>query len=62
MQGNKGGVGVSMQLNEAFICFVNSHLAAHMSEIEQRKIDHDEIIKRMQFEHGIQRKTIDEHK
>lgn len=27
--GNKGGVGISLQLNETFICFVNSHFAAH---------------------------------
>ncbi|XP_031641168.1 type II inositol 1,4,5-trisphosphate 5-phosphatase [Contarinia nasturtii] len=59
--GNKGGVGVSMQINEASICFVNSHLAAHSSEIERRKEDHDEIIRRMQFEYGISRRSIDEH-
>lgn len=51
-----------MQINEAFICFVNSHLAAHSSEIERRKEDHDEIIRRMQFEYGIARRSIDEHK
>lgn len=62
LQGNKGGVGVSMQINEAFICFVNSHLAAHLSEIDRRKEDHDEIIRRMQFEYGISRRSIDEHK
>lgn len=50
-----------MQINEAFICFVNSHLAAHLSEIDRRKEDHDEIIKRMQFVHGIARRSIDEH-
>lgn len=62
MQGNKGAVGVSMLINEASICFVNSHLAAHSSEIERRKEDHDEIIRRMQFEYGISRRCIDEHK
>lgn len=51
-----------MQINEAFICFVNSHLAAHLSEIDRRKEDHDEIIRRMQFEYGISRRSIDEHK
>lgn len=53
---------MSLQLNEAFICFVNSHLAAHMTEIDSRKDDHDEIIRRMQFEYGIVRRSIDEHK
>lgn len=51
-----------MQINEALICFVNSHLAAHVSEIESRRFDHYEIIRRMQFEHGIGRRSIDEHK
>lgn len=62
VQGNKGAVGVSMQFNEEFICFINSHLAAHTSEIDQRNIDHDEINRRMQFEYGIQKRSIDEHK
>lgn len=51
-----------MHINEAFLCFVNSHLAAHTSEIERRKEDHEEIIRRMQFTYGISRKAIDEHK
>ncbi|KAG4067686.1 hypothetical protein HA402_005458 [Bradysia odoriphaga] len=59
--GNKGGVGVSLQLNEAFICFVNSHLAAHTHEVDRRKEDHDEIIRRMQFKYGIVQRSIDEH-
>lgn len=60
-QGNKGGVGVSLKLNEAHICFVNSHLAAHVTEVQRRKDDHDEILRRMQFEFGIFRRSIDEH-
>lgn len=68
MQGNKGGVGVSMQINEAYICFVNSHLAAHLNEVDRRKEDHDEIRRRMMFEYdsniqfGLPRRSIDEHK
>lgn len=58
-QGNKGGVGVSMQINEASICFVNSHLAAHTSEINRRKEDHDEIVSRMHF--GNARRSINDH-
>lgn len=60
--GNKGGIGVSMQLNESLLCFVNSHFAAHVHEVELRKKDHDEIISRMQFEYGIERRSIEEHK
>lgn len=61
IMGNKGGVGVSMVINKTYVCFVNSHLAAHTTEVEQRKEDHDEILRRMIFQHGIQRLSINEH-
>ena len=60
-QGNKGAVGISLQINETSICFVNSHFAAHVSEVQRRKEDHDEILRRMQFEFGITRRFICEH-
>lgn len=59
--GNKGGVGVSFQINETFMCFVNSHLAAHVQEFERRNEDHDEIIRRMAFNDGFRTRTILEH-
>uniref|UniRef100_A0A182MYE0 Rho-GAP domain-containing protein n=1 Tax=Anopheles dirus TaxID=7168 RepID=A0A182MYE0_9DIPT len=59
--GNKGGVGVSFQLNEALFCFVNTHLAAHTQEVERRNDDHDDIIRRMSFDNGIRMRSIDEH-
>ncbi|XP_058054581.1 inositol polyphosphate 5-phosphatase OCRL [Anopheles bellator] len=59
--GNKGGVGVSFQLNEALFCFVNTHLAAHTQELERRNDDHDEIIRRMSFDSGFRMRSIDEH-
>ncbi|XP_058459082.1 inositol polyphosphate 5-phosphatase OCRL [Malaya genurostris] len=59
--GNKGGVGVSFQLNEALLCFVNSHLAAHTQEVDRRNEDHDEIIRRMSFEKTFRGRSIDEH-
>lgn len=59
--GNKGGVGVSFQLNETLICFVNSHLAAHVHEYERRNQDHDEILRSMQFNDGFKTRTILEH-
>ncbi|KAG5681858.1 hypothetical protein PVAND_011265 [Polypedilum vanderplanki] len=59
--GNKGGVGVSLQLNENFLCFINSHLAAHVQEFERRNEDHDEILRRMQFKDGFRTRNILEH-
>jgi inositol polyphosphate 5-phosphatase INPP5B/F len=59
--GNKGGVGVSFQINETLMCFVNSHLAAHVQEFERRNEDHDEIIRRMTFNDGFRSRTILEH-
>lgn len=40
---------------------MNSHLAAHHSEVEQRKEDYDQINLRMIFQHGIKRLSISEH-
>lgn len=59
--GNKGAVGVSFQINETFICFLNSHLAAHVQEFERRNEDHDEILRRMSFNDGFRERTIQEH-
>lgn len=59
--GNKGGVAVSFQINETFMCFVNSHLAAHVQEFERRNEDHDEILRRMSFNDGFRTRTILEH-
>lgn len=52
---------MSLEINETTICFVNSHFAAHASEVQRRKEDHDEILRRMQFEFGITRRFIVEH-
>ncbi|XP_055373061.1 type II inositol 1,4,5-trisphosphate 5-phosphatase [Condylostylus longicornis] len=60
--GNKGGVAVSLTLNEARICFVNSHLAAHMNEIERRNRDYSEIMRYCLFsEHDGTKKSIEDH-
>ncbi|VDN34220.1 unnamed protein product, partial [Gongylonema pulchrum] len=41
--GNKGGVAISLQLNDSCICFVNSHFAAGQEELEKRNQDYREI-------------------
>lgn len=34
--GNKGGVGISLDINDTMVCFVNSHLAAGNGELARR--------------------------
>lgn len=48
--GNKGGVGISMELNSTSVCFINSHLAAG-SELSKRNQDFREI-SQMRFANG----------
>ncbi|KAH8416598.1 hypothetical protein KR222_010611, partial [Zaprionus bogoriensis] len=60
--GNKGGVAVSLQLGKANICFVNSHLAAHMGNIAERNDDYRAIEEGMRFEEeGNPTRTINDH-
>ncbi|KAL7744753.1 hypothetical protein ACLKA6_007055 [Drosophila palustris] len=60
--GNKGGVAVSLQLNEANICFINSHLAANMENVGDRNEDYKAIEEGMRFEEdGRPFRTINDH-
>uniref|UniRef100_A0A9J2P5P1 Inositol polyphosphate-related phosphatase domain-containing protein n=1 Tax=Ascaris lumbricoides TaxID=6252 RepID=A0A9J2P5P1_ASCLU len=47
--GNKGGVAISMQVNDSRVCFVNSHMAAGNEELDKRNQDYREI-SQMRFE------------
>jgi hypothetical protein len=47
--GNKGGIGISMNIFDSSICFIVSHLAAHTENVEGRNMDFRNIIERSVF-------------
>lgn len=48
-QGNKGAVAVRLRVKDSYLCFINSHLAADTYQVERRKQNYWEIVRRVSF-------------
>ncbi|CAG0878832.1 unnamed protein product [Darwinula stevensoni] len=59
--GNKGGVGIRLELHSSTLCFINCHLAAHPSELERRNQDYHEICSRLSFQSFTPPRNIKDH-
>ncbi|KAL4198921.1 hypothetical protein AMTRI_Chr03g48500 [Amborella trichopoda] len=47
--GNKGAVGLKMQVFHRIMCFVNCHFAAHLEAVNRRNADFDHVYRTMVF-------------
>ncbi|CAD6197851.1 unnamed protein product [Caenorhabditis auriculariae] len=56
--GNKGGVAISLKINDTWVCFINSHFAAGNNELERRNQDFRDI-SHIRFANGM--RTIYDH-
>ncbi|CAG9534898.1 unnamed protein product [Cercopithifilaria johnstoni] len=56
---DKGGVAISMYMNDTAVCFVNAHFAAHIEGNEKRIMDYKHIVKSIYFRRNG--KTLFEH-
>lgn len=58
LSGNKGGVGIRLDLFDSSICLMTCHLAAGHSNVTERNADYRTISQGLKFQKG---KTIDDH-
>lgn len=58
LSGNKGGVGIRMDLYDSTVCFMTAHLAAGHGNVAERNADYRTISQGLKFLRG---KTIDDH-
>lgn len=49
LQGNKGGVAIRIRYKDSYLCFVDSHLAHDISQLERRNQDYQEICRKLTF-------------
>lgn len=59
--GNKGGVAISLKLNDTLLCFVNSHFAAGVNDCDKRNLDYCEIMDKIHFNDTFKTRNIIEH-
>ncbi|CAD5111163.1 DgyrCDS500 [Dimorphilus gyrociliatus] len=50
--GSKGAVSVRFEIGQTSICFVNSHLTAHLQHVNERIRDYDDIIETQTFKNS----------
>lgn len=58
LSGNKGGVGIRLDLYDSSICFMTCHLAAGHTNVNERNADYRTISTGMKFLRG---RTIEDH-
>lgn len=49
MMGNKGGVGIRMEINNSSLCFLCTHMTAHREKVFERNAEFHRIVTEMTF-------------
>lgn len=58
LSGNKGGVGIRLELFDSTVCFMTCHLAAGHGNVTERNADYRTISQGLKFLRG---KMIEDH-